>query len=146
MINVSARTLKIMAALVWYTGGIFLMLKGRSHLILAEHLDPGHIWPWLALLVGLTVGVARGMILFRKTCRKNLARIDALNQPKIWQFFRPWFFFFLALMIMGGATLSRLAHGNYIFLIAVATLDFSVSGSLLGSSYVFWKDKAFAKG
>jgi hypothetical protein len=46
---------------------------------------------------------------------------------------------------MTGATLSRLAHDNYYFLIGVAILDFSIAIALLSSSYVFWKLKAFAK-
>ena len=49
----------------------------------------------------------------------------------------------LAVMIAAGATLSRLAHGHYPLLIAVATLDLSLAVALLGSSTVFWKQKAF---
>jgi hypothetical protein len=50
----------------------------------------------------------------------------------------------LAVMIATGATLSRLDHSNYPFLIAVATLDLSLAVALLGSSYVFWKRRAFS--
>jgi hypothetical protein len=48
-------------------------------------------------------------------------------------------------MILAGATLSRLAHNNYAFLIGVGILDISIAVALLGSSYVFWKQKAFVK-
>jgi hypothetical protein len=48
-------------------------------------------------------------------------------------------------MITTGATLSRLAHENYYFLIGVAILDFSIAIALLWSGYAFWKQKAFAK-
>lgn len=47
-------------------------------------------------------------------------------------------------MILTGATLSRLAHNKYTFLIIVATVDLGLAIALLGSSYVFWKQKAFA--
>jgi hypothetical protein len=72
-------------------------------------------------------------------------RIGVLDQPKIWHFFRPWFFVALIVMILAGATLSRLAHNNYVFLISVGILDLSIAVALLGSSYVFWKQKAFVK-
>jgi len=57
--------------------------------------------------------------------------------------FRPGFLVFLALMIVTGATLSGLAQGNHSFLLAVAILDISVATALLGSSGVFWKQRAF---
>jgi len=145
MINVSARTLKALAALTWYTGGIVLVLKARSLLGEAEHIEPGRIWPWIAAISGVTIGILKARFIFRKSCRKNLKRIDALEKRRIWLFFRPWFFFLLFLMILTGATLSRAAHGNYILLIAVAILDFSIGVALLGSSYVFWKDRVFVK-
>ena len=98
-----------------------------------------------ALVVGLAIGISRAKFLFTKNCRKNLERIDALEERKVWLFFRPWFFFFLFLMITFGATLSRLAHGHYLFLLGVSVLDFSVGGGLMVSSYVFWKERAFSK-
>jgi hypothetical protein len=54
-------------------------------------------------------------------------------------------FFFLALMISAGATLSRVAQDNYLLLCAVAALDLTIAVALLGSSYVFWQQKAFAR-
>jgi hypothetical protein len=140
MLVASARSLKILAALVWYAGGIVLLLKGRSLLVEAEALQPEHAWPWLGAVVGLVLGSLKAKFLFSKSCRKNLDRIAALEQPQLWQFYRPGFFVFLVLMITTGATLSRLAHDNYAFLISVATLDISIAIALLGSSYAFWKE------
>jgi uncharacterized membrane protein len=140
---VSARLLNVLAALVWYGGGIALLLKGRSLLGEATALRPGLAWPWLAVMAGLLFGGLQARILFSKSCRKNLARIAGLEQPRIWQFFRPGFFVALVAMIAAGATLSRLAHGNYSFLIAVAAVDLTVAVSLLGSSHVFWQERAF---
>lgn len=145
MLVASARNLKILAALVWYTGGIALVLKGSSLLIEANALKPGQGWPRLAVVTGLVLGGLQARFLFSKSCQRNLERIDALDQPKIWQFFRPGFFLALTVMILIGVTLSRLAHNNYPFLISVAILDLSIASALLGSSYVFWVQKAFVK-
>jgi hypothetical protein len=144
MIKPSARTLKILAALIWYIGGLILVTKGGSLLIEAATLKPGQDLTWLAIVIGLLIGGVKAKYLFSKSCKKNLARIDLLLEPKLWQFYRPGFFIFLALMIATGATLSRMAHGNHTFLIGVAILDFSLATALLGSSYVFWTQKSFA--
>lgn len=136
---------KILAALLWYIGGIILTLKGSELLFEAEALTSGLFWSWLAVIGGLFFGGLKAKYIFSKSCRKNLARIDALDNPKVWQFYRPKFFLFLALMIATGATLSRMAQGNFPFLIGVAMLDYSLATALLGSSVIFWKERAFAK-
>jgi hypothetical protein len=143
----SIRTLNILAAFVWYVGGIVLLINGFRLLVEAYSLKPEQYWPWLAIAVGPIIGSIKGKFIFRKSCLKNLARIDALNQPKIWQFFKPWFFVVLAVMISFGATMARLAHTqhNYYFLIAVSIVDIDIGIALLWSSYIFWKQKAFVK-
>ncbi len=123
-----------------------LLVKGFSLLAEAYSLKPEQYWPWLAVVVGPVIGSVKGKFIFRKSCLKNLARIDALNQPKIWQFFKPWFFLVLVIMILFGATMARLAHTqhNYYFLIGVAIVDIDIGIALLWSSYMFWKEKAFS--
>ena len=106
----------------------------------AESLQPDMYWPWMAAISALLIGGLKAKLLFSRNCRNNLARIAALKQPKIWEFFRPVFFLFLFCMILAGAFLSRRAHGNYGFLLCIATLDLAISIALLGSSYVFWKE------
>ena len=140
------RVLKILAALLWYGGGAMLVWKSGSLLLEAEALKLQRIWPYLAIFSGLLIGGLKAKYLFSHTCKKNLARIDNLAAPKPWQFYRAGFFFFLALMIYGGTMLSRMAHGNYTFLLGVAILDLSIATALLGSSYVFWTEKAFSRG
>lgn len=144
MLIVSARTLHILAALVWYAGGIVLLLKGGSLLVEAEALEPGKIWPWLAGILAVLLGALKARFIFGKSIKRNLARIAALDEPRVWQFFSPGFFVALTVMIAAGATLSRLAHGNYPFLIAVAVLDLSIAVALLGSSVVYWQQRAFS--
>lgn len=145
MYTVSARTLQILAALVWYIGGIQLLQKGFSLLIEANAMESELPWPWIAGIVGVFIGGLKAKYLFTKSIRKNLIRIDRLSQPKIWQFFSPRFFAALTIMISAGVLLSRLAHDNYPFLIAVAILDIGIGIALLGSSYVYWTKRAFVK-
>jgi hypothetical protein len=142
---VSNRILNILAAIVWYTGGIVLLLKGSNLLIEADTIKPEKYWPQLAAITGLFFGSLKARFLFNKSCQKNLNRIAALNRPKIWQFFRIRFFVALIVMITMSVILSGLVHNNYIILISVAILDLSISIALLGSSYVFWKQRAFVK-
>lgn len=148
MLNVSHRTLYILAAIVWHIGGVILLIKGASLLLEADSLRPEQNWQWLLVLVGLLVGLLKARYLFSKFCRKNLARIDALQEPRPWQFFRPRFFLMLAVMILAGATMSNLAEGHYRSLLGVATLDLSLAIALLGSGLIFWRERllfAYAK-
>jgi hypothetical protein len=136
--TVSPRLLVILAALIWSIGGIVLVLKASSLLFAAEELAPARYWPWLSIGVGVGLGALKARFLFSTRCRQNLKRIAALKQPRIWQCFRPGFFAVLAVMIAAGSILSRLAHGDYLFLHLVAILDLSIGSALLGSSIVFW--------
>ena len=97
------------------------------------------------MLTGILIGLVKAKYLFSVVCKKNLARIDLLDNPKGWQFFRPVFWFFLTVMISVGATLSEMASGSYPFLISVAVLDFTIATALLASSVTFWQQKAFRK-
>lgn len=145
MLIVSHRTLNILAALFWFSGGIALLLKGSSLLLEADIIDPEKTWPWAAAMVAVLIGSIKAKFLFSPSCRRNLVRIAALKQPNIWQFFKPAFFVALIFMIMVGATLSKIAHGNYLLLLAVGALDLALATALLGSSYVFWKHESSAK-
>ena len=115
-----------------------MLLKGVSLALEARSLAPGNLWPGLVLVAGVIIGAIKARFLFSRSCRNNVIRINALAQPQWWQFFRPGFFVFLVLMMVAGATFSRLSHGNYPFLLVVALLDVSVAIGLIGSSYVFW--------
>ena len=104
MLKISKRTLKILAALIWYIGGIILALKARSLLIEATNLRPGLIWPWGALASGLLLGALKARYIFINSCRKNITRINAMREPRIWQFYSPRFFLLLTLMISAGGS------------------------------------------
>lgn len=142
--TVSRRTLNILAGVVWHIGGFVLLIKAGSLLLEADSLRPEQNWQWIFVIVGLLLGGLKARYLFSRSCRKNLARIENLEQPRIWQFFRPRFFLILALMILAGAAMSRQAQGHYPSLIGVGALDLSLAIALLGSSVVFWQQRAFA--
>lgn len=135
----SRHSVRIAAAAIWFSGGIVLLLKGGSLLLQALALRPDEIWTWLAIPAGLLIGGIKTELIFEKACLKNLERIDALEQPRIWQAYRPGFYLFLTAMIVLGGSLSGLAQGNYGGLFAVAVLDFSLATALLGSGRRFWK-------
>ena len=48
-------------------------------------------------------------------------------------------------MIIIGSTLSRMAHGNYPFLITMVIVDFSLATALFGSGFVFLQQRALNK-
>lgn len=145
MMTVSARTLKILAATIWYIGSIILLLKAGQLLFEADGLRQGLAWPWLAVAAGLLLGALKARYIFNGSCRRNLRRIASLESPKPWQFYSPGFFLALAAMITAGAILSRMAYGNYPFLIGVAVLDIGIASALIFSSHVYWKKRAIAE-
>ncbi len=137
--RVTKGVLKILAGLTWYTGGVVLALKAGSLLTEASQLSPKQEWIWLAAAGGISLGILKARYIFINSCKKNLDRINSLPEPGLWQFYKPSFFLFLALMIIAGTTLSALSQGNYNYLLTVAVVDISIATALLGSSYIFWK-------
>ena len=137
-VNRSGQRLRLAAGIVWLFGGIVLLLKGSQLLQLAMSLRPDDYWTWLAVPAGLLVGGIKTELIFEKACRRNLDRIAALQDGRIWQAYTPRFYLFLVLMIALGGTLSTLAYGNYGGLMAVTILDFSLATALLGSGRLFW--------
>ena len=142
--KVSQRTLMIIAAIIWYGGGISLLFKGGALIKNAYIIDPQAIWTYLAPILGIIIGLLKGRFLFNKSCGKTIKRIKALTDPRIWQCFRPGMLIFLAIIIPTGAWMSRAAAGNFTFLCLVGTLDLSIACALLSSSIVFWKRRAFS--
>ena len=96
-------------------------------------MRPGAMLNFLPFLSAAILGSIKARYLFLPSCWKNLARIDALADPKIWQFFRPGFYIFLITMISLGVWLSRWASGEHSSLITVSSIDMTLSVGLFGS-------------
>lgn len=140
----SKRTLTILAATVWYGGGIALLLKGSSYVVAAAGLHAHDIAPWAMALAGLAIGAVRGRAAFARGCRKNLARIRALEEPRIWQFFRPAFFLMLIPMVGAGILLRTIADaGGFWAEAAVGSLELMIALALLTSSLEFWAAREY---
>jgi hypothetical protein len=140
LLRTSKKTLVVLAVAVWYIGAAMLLRSGLELLSQARELRPDSTWHWLFISLGILLGIVQAATLFSRSCRKNLQRIRELDNPMIWQFFRPGFFLALAGMISTGVLLDHFAQGNYFFMLFVAGLDFALTISLLGSSLVFWKE------
>lgn len=134
------KTLVILAAIVWYFGAIMLFRSGLDLLFQVRDMQVSSSWPFIFIIFGLGLGVFQALTIFRRSCRRNLQRIKLLEDPRIWQFFRPGFFIALAIMITTGILLDHFAQGNYFIMLFVAALDFALTISLLGSSYIFWTE------
>lgn len=131
-------TLKLLAAAVWYVGGVVLVWKGAEWLAVAGSLRPGAVWPWIAGGVGAAVGLWRGRTMFRRACRRNLDRIRALEKPNPLLFFRPVFFLALAAMFAAAWGMSLLAGTGWWAMNLVGALDLVIGVGLLASSLEFW--------
>jgi len=134
------KTLVYLAAAVWYIGGIMLFRSGLELVIQTRELKEGTLWPAIFIITGIVLGIIQVLFIFRHSCRKNMQRINLLNDPHLWQFYRPGFFLALAIMITSGILLNHFSQGHYFFMLTVAAVDFALTISLLGSSYVFWTD------
>lgn len=136
----SKRTLVYLAAAVWYIGGIMLFRSGLELILQIRSLKEGTFWPVLFIVLGIGLGVFQALVIFSSSCRRNLQRINQLENPRLWQFFRPGFFLALAIMITSGILLNHLSQGYYFIMLGVAAVDFALTISLLGSSYIFWTE------
>ena len=121
-----------------------MLFKGGALIKNVHAINAQSIWTYLSPILGIMIGLLKGRFLFSKSCEKNIKRIKALTDPRIWQCFRPGMLICLGIIIPTGAWMSRAAAGNLTFLCLVGTLDLSIACALLSSSIVFWKHKAFS--
>ena len=138
---VSKNTLKIIAAFVWIAGAVILLLKCGSLFYEAKLIQPENNFVLLGSIIGFLIGGLKARFLMINFCKKNLRRISNLKTPKIHQFFTPGFFAALIIMISAGSIMSNFAHGDFVWLVAVAVLDLSIGTGLLASSHVFIKQE-----
>lgn len=139
--RVPRTALKAMAAATWYIGGGVLLLKASGYLLGSVAAGAvGAAGPAsIAVVAGVGVGVLRGRTLFLRACRRNLRRIDSLDRPRAWQFFRPAFFVALVAMMAAGAGLSWVAGTGPWAAVAVGGLELVIATALLTSGIAFWR-------
>ncbi len=139
---ITKKSLIIISALIWYAGSISLFIKTITLLKNAYNIHSNVMIIIISVLLGIVIGFFKGKYLFIKSCRKNVQRINELRKVRLWLFFKPSFMIALALMIATGATLSRLAEGNYAALLGVSILDLTISTALFYSSFVYWEKRS----
>jgi hypothetical protein len=134
------KVLKLLAMVVWYIGFVALSLKSYKLFVEAYSINTNLSYLILFLVLGFLLSLLKTKYIFIKSCQKNLLRIDSLESPKIWQFYRLGFFIFLIIVISLGAFLSHIALGNYFFLASVGIIDMALALALLFSSFEFYKN------
>lgn len=74
--------LKALAFTLWLVGGVFLCYRGLERLMNVDDISRvGFNTVVIAGLIGLAVGLAKGMFVLSKTSNKNIERLDALTEP-----------------------------------------------------------------
>jgi len=139
MFNTSIASLRLLASIVWYIGVVVLILKSSALFIAAQQNHASLLLIGLVGFLGIVLGTIKAKYLFGPICIKNLKRINTLQLPKLWQFYRPQFFVFLTMMITFGAYASKAAQGDNLWLLSLAGLELSIATALLLSSRYFFK-------
>ena len=132
------KTLKTLALLVWYIGFVALSLKSYKLFNEAYTINNNLTYLITFLLLGFLLSLLKTKYIFTHSCQKNLQRIEALKNPKIWQFYRTGFFLFLIGVISLGGFLSHEASGNYYFLISVGVVDMALALALFFQDFNFF--------
>lgn len=128
--------------LVWYIGFIALSLKSYKLFDEAYTINSNLTYLITFLLLGFLLSLLKTKYIFIDSCQKNLQRIEQLEKPKVWQFYRVGFFIFLVGVISLGAFLSHKASGDYYFLISVAIIDMALALALFFSGFEFFRSSA----
>ncbi len=66
------RNVIFLAAFIWYSGGVALLLKGSALAKSAYQITPDSLWIWLAPALGVTIGIVKTWLIFLKSCKKNI--------------------------------------------------------------------------
>jgi len=136
------KTLKNLALLVWYIGFMALSLKSYRLFNEAYTINNNLTYLIVFILLGFLLSLLKTKYIFTHSCKNNLQRIEQLEHPKIWQFYRVGFFIFLTGVISLGAFLSHQASGNYYFLVSVAVVDMALALALFFSGFEFFRSSA----
>jgi len=78
-VRVTPRSLGWLAFALWLLGGVVLLSFGTARLLQAARGDATPAVAGLAAIAGLAVGVAKGWFILRRTARRNIERLAALE-------------------------------------------------------------------
>ena len=120
---VSRSTLILLAACVWYSGVIILVLKSYQLFNAAHLIQSGKPFVWVSIIAAVLIGLIKARYMFVPVCKKNIIRIRHLVNPKLWDFYRFRFYVFLATMVSLGMYFSVRVQGDYLGLILLGIID-----------------------
>lgn len=126
--GVPVRVHLLLASLIWTVVGFFLMANGYIFLVLAKR-------QWLAV-VAIAVGVVKGWLILDRAARKNLDRLDRLEDGScigsVYSF-KTWGL--VLLMIVAG----RILRSSGLPGESVGVLYLAVGWALFSASRLFWR-------
>ncbi len=139
--RVSANTLKRIAGTVWLLVGLGLSITGLRF-VFGRH-DRGEnytpIWIAIALALGGLIGILKGRYVLSVTARRNIKRIRALRDPRIWQVFTGTFALVILGMIGLGRWLRTLAENGWLGgYLGVGGLYFGIGSGLVVASWAYF--------
>jgi hypothetical protein len=119
----SRRTLVTTAAIVWAAVGLFLIVRGLLYYPEA-HATNG-VLTLIVAVVGILLGLAKGIFVFAKLARRNVERINLLSphKEKICVFaFQAWESYLIVLVMITLGILLRMSPLPRLYLIGVYLL------------------------
>ena len=129
-----------LAAIIWFCGGMVLIIKGFVMLKAAFSLDPLIPWVAVAFIGGIAVGLIKAKFIFTHALKRNLKRIHGLSLPVYpWQCYRIGFFIFLAVVITLSKFMTEWSAGHFVYILLIAALDLSIATGLLSTGFLFWR-------
>ena len=78
-VRLAPRSLGWLAFGLWLLGGVVLLSFGTARLLQAAHSAATPAVAGIVAIAGLAIGVAKGRFILRKTARRNIERIAALE-------------------------------------------------------------------
>lgn len=134
--------LRIIAAAVWYAGGLLPVLFGLILLGAALEVRPDPAPLLLAAGAGTTVGALAARFLLFPLCQRNVRRIDRLTGPTPWHCYEPRLLLLLVAIVALGSVLPAVAAGRYVWLVLAGGLDLALATAVLGGSVGLWDQSA----
>ena len=127
------------AALVWFVGVCFLLVRG---VLFVEVPGPGaHFSYWIVpiVLVAIVIGIIKARFILIRYADKAVARIQRRGHACFFGFFAPKSWLFVLVMMGGGIALRHSALVNVAWgRVALSTLYIAVGTGLAIADRIFW--------